>query len=156
MFKQFCFVTDQYEKIKKYHRDSMVPFPDSLLEQSNITRARTEQLLDERRDKFLQDLTAQNRSLNELQQKSRDLDEKVQHLSHKVSAAEGVIFLIFLPCLFSYFIEAVKKNMEGTNKVLIFSQVSLFNTSQKPSSCVFTPAHELLQHQNLSKFKNHV
>lgn len=73
----------------------MVPFPDELLEQSNMTRACTEQLLDQRKDEFLQGLAAQNRSLSELQEKSRDLNEKVQHLSHKVSDAEGVIILVF-------------------------------------------------------------
>ncbi|XP_037540958.1 laminin subunit beta-1 [Nematolebias whitei] len=75
---------DQFEKIKKYYLDSKVSDADSILEQSNRTRARTEKLLNEREDKFLQVLATQNSSLNELHNKTQDLDKEVQRLSNKV------------------------------------------------------------------------
>ncbi|XP_035015327.1 laminin subunit beta-2 [Hippoglossus stenolepis] len=84
---------DQFEKIKKYYRQSFeaeqkcnasVYSPSGAVEQSKETRALTEGLLDASRDKFLRSLAAQNKSLNELQQKAHNLDEKVHLLSHKV------------------------------------------------------------------------
>uniref|UniRef100_A0A8D2ZRP9 Laminin, beta 2-like n=1 Tax=Scophthalmus maximus TaxID=52904 RepID=A0A8D2ZRP9_SCOMX len=84
---------DQFEKVKKYYRVSLeaeekcnasVSGPFSAVEQSKETRALTEDLLDASKDKFLRALAAQNKSLEELQQKTHHLDEKVHHLSHKV------------------------------------------------------------------------
>ncbi|XP_017266844.1 laminin subunit beta-1 [Kryptolebias marmoratus] len=89
---------DQFEKIKKFYRESLqaekkcngsVSGPDSPVEQSNGTRARTDKLLNARKDKFLQVLAAQKNSLNELQKKTQHLDEKVHHLSHKVCGGHG-------------------------------------------------------------------
>ncbi|XP_060930658.1 laminin subunit beta-2 [Limanda limanda] len=84
---------DQFEKIKKYYRQSFeaeekcnasVYSPPGAVEQSKETRALTEDLLDANKDKFLRSLAAQNKSLNELQEKADNLDEKVHLLSHKV------------------------------------------------------------------------
>uniref|UniRef100_A0A4W6G241 Laminin, beta 2-like n=1 Tax=Lates calcarifer TaxID=8187 RepID=A0A4W6G241_LATCA len=84
---------DQFEKVKKYYKASLeaeekcnasVSGPLSPVEQSRNLRAITEDLLDASKDKFLRALAAQNKSLNELQQKAHDLDKKVHHLSHKV------------------------------------------------------------------------
>uniref|UniRef100_A0A8D3C1E3 Laminin, beta 2-like n=1 Tax=Scophthalmus maximus TaxID=52904 RepID=A0A8D3C1E3_SCOMX len=84
---------NQFEKVKKYYRVSLeaeekcnasVSGPFSAVEQSKETRALTEDLLDASKDKFLRALAAQNKSLEELQQKTHHLDEKVHHLSHKV------------------------------------------------------------------------
>lgn len=89
---------DQFEKVKKYYRESVeaeekcnasVSGPLSPGEQSKETRAITEDLLDLSKDKFLRALAAQNKSLNELQQKAHDLDKKVHHLSHKVCGGHG-------------------------------------------------------------------
>ncbi len=65
--------------------------PLSPVEQSKETRALTEDLLEDQKDKFLRVLAAQNKSLNELQQKAHDLDKKVHHLSHKVSSFHSSI-----------------------------------------------------------------
>lgn len=88
-----CFLTDQFEKVKKYYGESVkaeercnasVSGPLSPVERSKGTRAVTEDLLDASKDQFLRTLAAQNKSLNELQHKAHDLDKKVHHLSHKV------------------------------------------------------------------------
>uniref|UniRef100_A0A8D3D257 Laminin, beta 2-like n=1 Tax=Scophthalmus maximus TaxID=52904 RepID=A0A8D3D257_SCOMX len=69
----------------KYYRVSLeaeekcnasVSGPFSAVEQSKETRALTEDLLDASKDKFLRALAAQNKSLEELQQKTHHLDEK--------------------------------------------------------------------------------
>ncbi|XP_070766889.1 laminin subunit beta-1 [Enoplosus armatus] len=84
---------DQFEKVKKHYRESVkaeekcnssVFGPSSPVEQSKATRALTGDLLDASKDKFLRTVAAQNKSLNELQQKAHDLDKKAHHLSHKV------------------------------------------------------------------------
>lgn len=84
---------DQFEKVKKYYQksleaqqkcDATVSGPSSPVEQSKVTRTKTENLLDSKKDQFLRAMAAQNKSLNELQQKSKDLDKKVHHLSNKV------------------------------------------------------------------------
>uniref|UniRef100_A0A8C9YGN0 Laminin, beta 2-like n=1 Tax=Sander lucioperca TaxID=283035 RepID=A0A8C9YGN0_SANLU len=81
-----CLLADQFEKVKKYYQESVkaekkcnasVSGPLSPVEQSKETRAVTEDLLDASKDKFLRALAAQNKSLNELQQKAHDLDKKV-------------------------------------------------------------------------------
>uniref|UniRef100_A0A673C7J4 Laminin subunit beta-1 n=1 Tax=Sphaeramia orbicularis TaxID=375764 RepID=A0A673C7J4_9TELE len=71
----FCFLTDQFEKVKRYYRESAkaeekcnasVSGPSSPVEQSKETRGITENLLDAGKDKLLKAVAAQNRSLNEL------------------------------------------------------------------------------------------
>lgn len=95
-----CFLTDQFEKVKKYYQESVkaeekcnstVFGPLSPVEQSKETRGLTEDLLDASKDKFLRALAAQNKSLNELQQKAHNLDKKVHHLSHKVDSFHSCI-----------------------------------------------------------------
>uniref|UniRef100_A0A8C2ZAT6 Laminin, beta 2-like n=1 Tax=Cyclopterus lumpus TaxID=8103 RepID=A0A8C2ZAT6_CYCLU len=72
------FTGNQFEKVKKYYQESVkaeekcnasVSGPLSPVEQSKETRAITEDLLDASKDNFLRALAAQNKSLNELQQK---------------------------------------------------------------------------------------
>lgn len=58
--------------------------PLSPVEQSKETRAITDDLLNTSKDKFLRAIAAQNKSLDELQQKAHDLDKTAHHLSHKV------------------------------------------------------------------------
>lgn len=74
--------------------NASVSGPSSPVEQSKETRSLTEDLLDASKDKFLRALAAQNKSLNELQQKTHDLDKKVHHLSHKVGRVGGFIIII--------------------------------------------------------------
>lgn len=64
--------------------NASVSGPLSPVAQSNQTRALTENLLDASRDNFTRAAAAQNKSLQELQQKNHDLDKKVHHLSQKV------------------------------------------------------------------------
>lgn len=61
--------------------------PLSPVEQSKETRVITEDLLKASKDKFLQALEAQNRSLEELHQKADEVDQKVRQLSGKVRGA---------------------------------------------------------------------
>lgn len=63
--------------------------PLSPVEQSKQTRSVTENLLQVSKDKFLQGLEVQNKSLEELQQKANELDQKVQELSGKVGGASA-------------------------------------------------------------------
>ncbi|CAL8370158.1 unnamed protein product [Lota lota] len=85
--------TEQFEKVKRYYRESTeaeqqcgasVSGPSSPVAESRDTRKRTEDLLDARKDRFIKNMAAQNRSLGELQPKAHDLDKKIHHLSHKV------------------------------------------------------------------------
>ncbi|KAF3696520.1 Laminin subunit beta-2 [Channa argus] len=85
--------SDQFEKVKKYYQESVeaeekcnssVSGPASPVEQSSETRGLTENLLEARKDQFLRDLAAKNKSLSDLQQKAHDLDKTVHQLSHKV------------------------------------------------------------------------
>ncbi|KAM9343533.1 LOW QUALITY PROTEIN: laminin subunit beta-1 [Pholidichthys leucotaenia] len=89
---------DQFEKIKKYYRESVqaeekcnssVFGPFSPVEQSNATRTLTEELLEANKDKFNRALAAQNKSLDELQHKARQLNKKIHHISHKVCGGHG-------------------------------------------------------------------
>lgn len=57
--------------------------------QSKETRSITEDLLEANKDKFLQALEVQNKSLEELQQKADEVDRKVRELSGKVGGASG-------------------------------------------------------------------
>uniref|UniRef100_A0A1A8RWD2 Laminin subunit beta-1 n=1 Tax=Nothobranchius rachovii TaxID=451742 RepID=A0A1A8RWD2_9TELE len=86
-------LADQFEKVKKYNRESLqaeercnasVSGPGSPVEQSNRTRAVTEELMNVKKDELLRALAAQNNSLNELQQNTRDLERKVLRLSDMV------------------------------------------------------------------------
>lgn len=63
--------------------------PLSPVEQSKETRSITEDLLEASKDKFLQALKVQNKSLEELQQKASEVDQKVRELSGKVSGASA-------------------------------------------------------------------
>lgn len=94
------FLTDQFEKVKKYYQESVkaeekcnstVSGPLSPVEQSKETRVLTEDLLDASKDKLLRTLAAQNKSLSELQQKADDLDKEVHHLSHKVDSFHSCV-----------------------------------------------------------------
>uniref|UniRef100_A0A8C2ZAY7 Laminin, beta 2-like n=1 Tax=Cyclopterus lumpus TaxID=8103 RepID=A0A8C2ZAY7_CYCLU len=90
------FTGSKLHQEREYYQESVkaeekcnasVSGPLSPVEQSKETRAITEDLLDASKDNFLRALAAQNKSLNELQQKAHDLDKKVHHLSHKVGRA---------------------------------------------------------------------
>lgn len=90
--------------MKKYYQESVeaeekcnasVSGPASPVEQSKETRGLTEDLLDAKKDQILRALAAQNKSLNELQQKAHDLNKKTHHLSHKVGSVGGFIHLSF-------------------------------------------------------------
>lgn len=65
--------------------NAAVSGPLSPVEQSNMTKTLIKDLLDASQDKFLHDLAAHNKSINELQEKAHDLDRTVRHLSQKVS-----------------------------------------------------------------------
>ncbi|TNN38678.1 Laminin subunit beta-2 [Liparis tanakae] len=85
--------TDQFEKVKKSHQESVgaeqrcnasVSGPLSAVEQSRDTRGVTEGLLDASRHNFLRALAAQNQTLSALQHDAHGLDRKLLHLSHQV------------------------------------------------------------------------
>lgn len=57
----------------------------SPVEESNKTNTLIKDLLEASQDKFLQDLAAHNKSIQDLQVKAQDLDQKVHQLAHKVS-----------------------------------------------------------------------
>ncbi|KAL7859957.1 hypothetical protein SRHO_G00151040 [Serrasalmus rhombeus] len=89
---------DQFEKVRKYYLQSLeaeqrcnasVFEPESPVEQSQDTRNRTETLLEQKKDQLLRTVTAQNKSLSELEKKANDLNNKVHHLSHKVCGGSG-------------------------------------------------------------------
>lgn len=95
-----CFPTDQFDKVKKFYQESQqaeekcnasVSGPESPLQQSNQTRQVTEELLSSTKDQLLQNATAHNRSLNELQQKAQNLSEELQHLSQKVRSSSKLL-----------------------------------------------------------------
>lgn len=97
-----CFLPplpDQFERVKKYYRESLqaeekcnasVSGPLSPVEQSNETRKITEELLEARKDEFLKNVTANNQSLNDLQQEVHNLDKDIQDLSQKVGRSKHV------------------------------------------------------------------
>lgn len=79
--------------MRKYYQESLnaeqrcnasVFGPQSPVEQSQHTRNITEALLDQRKDKFVRDVTAQKKSLSELKNKTEDMEKKFHHLSQKV------------------------------------------------------------------------
>uniref|UniRef100_A0A3Q2XNE3 Laminin, beta 2-like n=1 Tax=Hippocampus comes TaxID=109280 RepID=A0A3Q2XNE3_HIPCM len=84
---------DQFKKVKQYYQESSdaeekcntsVSGPLSPVEQSKQTRSLIENLLNTTEDKFLHAMAAQNKSIEELQQKAHELDHKVHHLSNQV------------------------------------------------------------------------
>ncbi|KAG7265982.1 LOW QUALITY PROTEIN: hypothetical protein CRUP_012642, partial [Coryphaenoides rupestris] len=90
--------TEQFEKVKRYYRESLEAEQRcnaSVVQshrpaQSRDTRQRTEDLLDARKARFHRTIAAQNKSLEGLRHKARDLNKKVHHLSHKVCGGHGI------------------------------------------------------------------
>uniref|UniRef100_A0A674N9V3 Laminin, beta 2-like n=1 Tax=Takifugu rubripes TaxID=31033 RepID=A0A674N9V3_TAKRU len=85
---------NQFQKVKKYHEESLkaeekcnttVSGAQSPVEESKKTNTLIKDLLEASQDKFLQDLAAHNKSIQDLQVKAQDLDQKVHQLAHKVS-----------------------------------------------------------------------
>lgn len=79
--------------MRKYYESSLnselrcnasVYGPESPVERSQDTRIRTEDLLKEKKDRFLRTLAANNKSLSELDGKTDEMEHKVKHLSNKV------------------------------------------------------------------------
>uniref|UniRef100_A0A8B9L4Q4 Laminin subunit beta-1 n=1 Tax=Astyanax mexicanus TaxID=7994 RepID=A0A8B9L4Q4_ASTMX len=101
--KVFFFVfpnPDKFEKIQKYYQQSLdaeqrcnasVYGPESPVEQSKQTRNLTETLINQKKDQLLRTVTAQNKSLSELEKKVHDVDKKVHHLSRKVCGGSGTV-----------------------------------------------------------------
>ncbi|XP_072309145.1 laminin subunit beta-2-like, partial [Eucyclogobius newberryi] len=90
--------SDQFEKIKRFHKQSLkaeekcnasVSGSLSPVEQSRGTRNRTKNLLDSERDRLLRTISAQNRSLSELKEKTQNLEERERRLSVKVCGGAG-------------------------------------------------------------------
>ncbi|KAM6977412.1 laminin subunit beta-1 [Aplochiton taeniatus] len=90
--------TDQFERVKKYSQESKdseqrceaaVSGPTSPVEQSRATRQRTQELLDAKKDAFLRSVAAHKKSLNELQGKAQDVDNKLHQLSQQVCGGHG-------------------------------------------------------------------
>lgn len=91
-----CFLPgcpDLLNKVQKYYQESLdaeqrcnasVFGPQSPVVQSQHTRNITEALLDQRKDKFMRNVTAQKKSLSELKKNAENMDEKVHHLNQKV------------------------------------------------------------------------
>lgn len=80
-------------EVRKYYQESLdaeqrcnasVYGAQSPVEQSQDTRNMTEALLDQRKDKFMRNVTAQKKSLSELKKKAENMDGKVHQLSQKV------------------------------------------------------------------------
>ncbi|KAI5612331.1 laminin subunit beta-1 isoform X2 [Silurus asotus] len=92
-------ITDLLNKVRKYYQESLnaeqrcnasVFGSQSPVEQSQHTRNLTETLLDQWRDKFIRNVTAQKKSLSELEKKvKKDMSKKVHHLSQKVCGSSG-------------------------------------------------------------------
>ncbi|XP_056896731.1 laminin subunit beta-2 isoform X1 [Takifugu flavidus] len=89
-------LADQFQKVKKYHEESLkaeekcnttVLGAQSPVEESKKTNTLIKDLLEASQDKFLQDLAAHNKSIQDLQVKAQDLDQKVHQLAHKVCGA---------------------------------------------------------------------
>uniref|UniRef100_A0AAX7TEQ7 Laminin, beta 2-like n=1 Tax=Astatotilapia calliptera TaxID=8154 RepID=A0AAX7TEQ7_ASTCA len=86
-------LTDQFEKVKQYYQESLqaemkcnasVFGPMSPVEESNKTRARTEDLLDEIENSINRNVAAHNKSLSDLQKQAHDLHKQVNQLSDQV------------------------------------------------------------------------
>uniref|UniRef100_A0A9J7YF13 Laminin, beta 2-like n=1 Tax=Cyprinus carpio carpio TaxID=630221 RepID=A0A9J7YF13_CYPCA len=97
VFCRFCF-TEQLENIRKYYQISLnseqrcnasVYGPQSPVEQSEDTRKRTEALLKGRKDSFMRTVTANKKSLSELEEKTREIDRKLTNLNNRVCGGHG-------------------------------------------------------------------
>ncbi|XP_066526394.1 laminin subunit beta-1 [Hoplias malabaricus] len=91
-------LADKFEKIKRYYQQSLdaeqqcnasVYGPRSPVEQSQDTRNLTETLLKQNKDQLLRTVTAQNKSLSELEKKAQEATDKLHLLSHKVCGNSG-------------------------------------------------------------------
>lgn len=91
-------LAEQLENIRKYYQISQnseqrcnasVYGPQSPVEQSEDTRKRTEALLKERKDSFMRTVTANKKSLSELEDKTREIDRKLMHLNNRVCGGHG-------------------------------------------------------------------
>ncbi|XP_043080121.1 laminin subunit beta-2 [Puntigrus tetrazona] len=91
-------LAEQFENVRKYYQislnaeqrcNSSVYGPMSPVEQSEVTRNRTEALLKERKDSFMRTVTANNKSLSELEEKTHEIDRKLHHLNSKVCGGHG-------------------------------------------------------------------
>uniref|UniRef100_A0A8C1QPG7 Laminin, beta 2-like n=1 Tax=Cyprinus carpio TaxID=7962 RepID=A0A8C1QPG7_CYPCA len=84
-------------ELKNYHTaglaeqrcNASVYGPQSPVEQSEDTRKRTEALLKERKDSFMRTVTANKKSLSELEDKTREIDRKLMHLNNRVCGGHG-------------------------------------------------------------------
>ncbi len=54
------------------------------MKESEGTRNLTEALLKERKDSFMRTVTANNKSLSELEEKANEIDQKLHHLNNRV------------------------------------------------------------------------
>ncbi|XP_053338679.1 laminin subunit beta-1 [Clarias gariepinus] len=93
-------ISDVYNKVRKYYQESLdaeqrcnasVFGAQSPVEQSKHTRNITEAIMDQMKDKFMRNITAQKKSLSELQKKADDMEEKLHHLSQKVCGSSGSV-----------------------------------------------------------------
>ncbi|MGH0162053.1 UNVERIFIED_CONTAM: hypothetical protein FKN15_042285 [Acipenser sinensis] len=84
--------SEKFENVRKYYQESLdaerranasVSGPDSPVEQSQETRNMTESLMNKKKDEFFRTMTAQKKSLKELQAKTKDLDKSINNLSAK-------------------------------------------------------------------------
>ncbi|MBN3302050.1 LAMB1 protein, partial [Amia calva] len=91
-------LSDAYNNITKSYMEFLdadrrcnasVSGANSPVVQSKETVQKTEDLLKDREDKFQRTMAAQKKSLKELQNKSRDMDKKIHHLSQKVCGGNG-------------------------------------------------------------------
>ncbi|XP_062872107.1 laminin subunit beta-1 [Trichomycterus rosablanca] len=91
-------IADSFDKVQKYYQESLdaeqrsnasVYGPQSPVEQSKHTRNITETLIDQKKDTFMRTVTAQKKSLSELEKKTNDMNEEVNHLSDKVCGGRG-------------------------------------------------------------------
>uniref|UniRef100_A0A8B9RJ27 Laminin subunit beta-1 n=1 Tax=Astyanax mexicanus TaxID=7994 RepID=A0A8B9RJ27_ASTMX len=91
---------NKFEKIQKYYQQSLdaeqrcnasVYGPESPVEQSKQTRNLTETLINQKKDQLLRTVTAQNKSLSELEKKVHDVDKKVCGGSGTVSANDTCV-----------------------------------------------------------------
>lgn len=91
-------ITGLLNKVRKYYQESLdaeqrcnasVSGAQSPVEQSQDKRNMTEALLDQRKDKFMRNVTAQKKSLSELKKKAENMDGKVHQLSQKVCGSSG-------------------------------------------------------------------
>ncbi|KAK6480575.1 laminin subunit beta-1 [Huso huso] len=89
--------SEKFENVRKYYQESLdaerranasVSGSDSPVEQSQETRNLTESLMNKKKDEFFRTMTAQKKSLKELQAKTKDLDKSINNLSAKVCGSK--------------------------------------------------------------------